>query len=206
VIHDEPVATLGEEAIAYRTMTNSLRAARVIPCDATPFSAAISPHIDESDEAIVRDLEELPLSSVRQLSRATHLPKTTVYRRLSEKLGFTARHLRCVPHILSDDQTIIPVQRSKPLLTMLRRQETRDWHEILILDESWFYDLREHEPIWPSPHGKVPDRERVAIQSRKVMFAIVCDPTGFAAVTALDSGCTFNAGDYASQMLTPFSE
>jgi hypothetical protein len=47
VIDDDLVAMLGEEAIAYSTVTNYLRAARIIPHDA-PFSAATSPHIDES--------------------------------------------------------------------------------------------------------------------------------------------------------------
>jgi hypothetical protein len=96
VIHDHLVATLGEEAIAYSTKKNYLRAARIIPRDATAFSAGTSPHIDESDEDILRALEEFPFFSGRQLSRATTLPKTTVYRRFSEKLGFPVRHLRWI--------------------------------------------------------------------------------------------------------------
>jgi hypothetical protein len=32
------------------------------------------------------------------------------------------------------------------------------------------------------------------------------DPTGFAAVTALESGCKFNAGYYVTKVLTPLSE
>jgi hypothetical protein len=32
------------------------------------------------------------------------------------------------------------------------------------------------------------------------------DPTGFAVVTALESGCKFNAGYYVSKMPTPFCE
>jgi hypothetical protein len=46
VIHDVLVATLGKEAIVYSMATKYLRAARIIPRDVTPFSAAISPHID----------------------------------------------------------------------------------------------------------------------------------------------------------------
>jgi hypothetical protein len=126
VIHDDLVATLGAKAIAYSTVTNYLRAARTIPRDATPFEAATSPHIDKSDEAILRALEESAFSSVRQLSRATHLLKTTIYRRLSEKLGFPARHLRWVPHILSDNPKAKRVQCSQSLLMILRAQETRD--------------------------------------------------------------------------------
>jgi hypothetical protein len=93
------VATLGEKAIAYSTMTKYLREVQTSPDEATPSSDAISCHTDNSDEAILRALEKLPFSSVRQLSHATHLPKATASMRLSEKLWFTARHFRWVPHI-----------------------------------------------------------------------------------------------------------
>jgi hypothetical protein len=38
VIHDDLVATLGAEAIAYSTLTKYLRAALTIACNATPLS------------------------------------------------------------------------------------------------------------------------------------------------------------------------
>jgi histone-lysine N-methyltransferase SETMAR len=38
------------------------------------------------------------------------------------------------------------------------------------------------------------------------MLTIVWDPTEFAVVTVLESGCKFNAGYSASKVLTPFSE
>jgi hypothetical protein len=47
------------------------------------------------------------------------------------------------------------------------------------------------------PYGKVPDRERVTIRSRKVMRTLVCGPAGF----AFDSGCKFSAGCYVSKVL-----
>jgi hypothetical protein len=102
VIHDDLVATLGEEAIAYSTVRKYLHEAQTGRDDAMPLSEEISLHIDDSDEAILSALEELPFSSVRQLSHAAHLPTTTVYTRLSAKLGFTARHRQWVPHILSE--------------------------------------------------------------------------------------------------------
>jgi hypothetical protein len=133
VMHDDLVATLGEEALAYITVTNYPWAARIIPRDATQFSDAISPHIDLSDEAILRALEELSFSSVRQLTYATHLPVITVYWRLSAKLGFTPRHLRWVPHIVSDHQKATRVKCSRSLLTILRGEKTRAWQDIVTL-------------------------------------------------------------------------
>jgi DNA-binding IclR family transcriptional regulator len=43
---------------------------------------------------ILAALEDNPFASVRQLSRLTHLPSTTVYRRLTQSLGFAARHVQ----------------------------------------------------------------------------------------------------------------
>jgi hypothetical protein len=44
------------------------------------------------------------------------------------------------------------------LLTILRAQETRVWHDIVILDESWFYYMIDHQVIELPRDGKVPDR------------------------------------------------
>jgi hypothetical protein len=89
VIQDDLVATLGDERIAYSTVTKYLREVQTGPDNATALPEKISPHIDDSDEAILRVLGESSFSSVQHLFCAIHLPKTTVYRRFSEKLGFT---------------------------------------------------------------------------------------------------------------------
>jgi hypothetical protein len=64
VIHDDLVATLDAEAMVYRPVTNYLRAVRIIPRDACSLSAPISPHIEESDDAILRAFAELSFSPV----------------------------------------------------------------------------------------------------------------------------------------------
>jgi hypothetical protein len=120
VIHNDLVATLGEEAIAYRTVTKYLREVQTGPDDATALPEEMSPHSGDSDEAILRALEEFSFSRVQHLSCGIHRPKTTVYRRFSEKLPFMARHLRCVPWILTDDQKAILVKCSRSLRTILR--------------------------------------------------------------------------------------
>jgi predicted cupin superfamily sugar epimerase len=99
-----------------------------------------------------------------------------------------------VPHILSEAQNAIWVQCSQSLLTILREKQARAWHDIVTLDESWFYYITDHEPIWLPPDGKVPDRERITMESKKAMLTIVCGPTGFAVVTALESAYKSNAG------------
>jgi hypothetical protein len=94
VIHNNLVATLAEEAIAYSTVTEHFRETQNSPGDPIQLSDATSPHIDDSDQAILRALEELPSSSVRQLSGVTLLPKITAYRQFYAKHGFAPPHLR----------------------------------------------------------------------------------------------------------------
>jgi hypothetical protein len=69
----------------------------------------------------------------------------------------------------------------------------------VILDESWFSYITDHELIWLPPDGNDPDLERVTIQSKKVMFTILWTPTGFSVLIALGSGCKFNAGHSISR-------
>jgi hypothetical protein len=105
IIQNSLVATLGEESLAYRTKMKSL-CERVSPGNIAPLSDVTSAHIDDSDERILRVLEELPFSSVRQLLCAIRRPKTTVYRQLYEKLAVTPRHLRyCHPGSSASQQT-----------------------------------------------------------------------------------------------------
>jgi histone-lysine N-methyltransferase SETMAR len=86
------------------------------------------------------------------------------------------------------------------------RNQRPDWHDILTLDKSWFHYITDHELRWLPPDGKVPNRERITIESEKAMLPIVWGPTGFAAVTALESGCKFNAGYNVSKVLISLFE
>jgi hypothetical protein len=126
--------------------------------------------LHDSNQAIVTALDESPFVSVRQLSRLTHLHSTTVYRRLTQSLGFVARHLRWVPHVLSDAQKGERVNLSRRLLRMRMRmlevQRDRAWHDIVTLDESWFYRSTDYEFVWLPRDEKVPERERHTIQSK----------------------------------------
>jgi hypothetical protein len=46
------------------------------------------------------------------------------------------------------------------LLQILSVQSTRQWHDIVTLDESWIYLLSDHDLIWTSPGEIVVDREQ----------------------------------------------
>jgi hypothetical protein len=144
-IHDDIVATLGPDAVSYSSVTRYLREARLPPSKPGPHPTDIQRDLDDSDQAIFAALEGSLYTSVRQLSRLTHLLSTAVSRCLTQSMGFVARHLRCVPHALSDAQKGERVNLSRRLLRMLEVQRDRTWHDIVTRDESWFYLSTDYE-------------------------------------------------------------
>jgi hypothetical protein len=83
--------------------------------------------------------KEKSFSPVRELARVTHIPCATVHRRPIKLLAFVRRLLCWVPHLLSDAQKVRCVKLYSSLLPMLEVQEQRAWHDVVTLDESWFY-------------------------------------------------------------------
>jgi hypothetical protein len=67
------------------------------------------------------------------------LSRSIVHRHLTDSLDFTVRHLLWIRNRPLDDPNTIRINLSRELLRALERQQTRDWHNILTLDESWFY-------------------------------------------------------------------
>jgi hypothetical protein len=56
------------------------------------------------------------------------------------------------------------------LLHTLSVQSTRQWHDIVTLDESWISLFSEHDLMWTAPGESVIDRERHTVQSPKFML------------------------------------
>jgi hypothetical protein len=158
-IHDDTVATLGFDAVSCSSIVCCLGEAQFPPSKPEPHPADVQTYLDDSDQVILVALEDNPFASVRQLSRLTHLSSTTVYRRLTQLLGFVVRRLRWMPHALSDAQKGERVNLSQRLLRMLEVQRDRAWHDIVTLDESWFYLSTDYEFVWLS----LPSRQRFPV-------------------------------------------
>jgi hypothetical protein len=93
-IHKDLMDTLGLDAVVDSSLTRYLREGWYLPSDQGTPSVEDDRDIDEADQAILFTLDQNPFASVRQLSQLTHIPSTTIYRRLTQSLGFTTRHLR----------------------------------------------------------------------------------------------------------------
>jgi hypothetical protein len=115
-IHDDIIATIGPDAVSYSSVTRYLCETGFPPSKPEPNPVDVQRDLDDSDQAILTGLEDSPFASVRQLSRLAHLPSTIIYRCLPQLLECVARHLRWVPHPLSDAQKGGRVNLSRRLL------------------------------------------------------------------------------------------
>jgi hypothetical protein len=86
---------------------------------------------------------------------------------------------------------------------MLEIQQVRCWHNIVTLDESWFYLSTDHEMIWIQSDEKLPEKERHTIQSKTLMVTIVWNLSGFHFINVLSNGCKFNTSHYVTNILLP---
>jgi hypothetical protein len=155
-IHDDLVRTLGKDTIAYSTVTKYARNAQFSGRkEATPPEA---PYVERSPvyEAILTDLAEFlsPFSAVRELARRICLPRSTLHRHrhrhrhLTQSFCFTSWCDIFDGSPTFDggtEQKQIRVQMAIELLQVFSVQSTRQWHDIVTLDESWIYLFSEHQ-------------------------------------------------------------
>jgi hypothetical protein len=59
------------------------------------------------------------------------------------------------------------VTLSQELLSMLKRQKQRSWHDIVTLNDSWFYLNTEHKLLWFQPDEKICEKERRTFSRKK---------------------------------------
>jgi hypothetical protein len=191
--------------VSYGSVTRHLREARFPPSKPEPHSAGVQRDLDDSDQAILVALEDSPFASVRQLSRLTHLPSTTVYCRLTQSLGFVAHHLRWVPHALSDAQKGERINMPRRLLRMLEVQRDPAWHDIIILDELWFYLSTDYEFAW-LPRDKKFLKENDTQFNRKIHGHNHLESARVPFHQSSQKSCKFNADCYIVAILDPWCQ
>jgi hypothetical protein len=70
-----------------------------------------------------------------------------VHQHLTKSLGFALKHLRWVPHTLTNTQKAQRITLSNQLLLGLLSIKHHGCHIVITIDESWFYPLTVHEQI-----------------------------------------------------------
>jgi hypothetical protein len=132
-IHDELIAVLGSDAIGYSTVTKYLRQTRRPPI---PMETLENPPNTVTDDAILDTFQQQLFSLVRELAKLTCIQRSTIHRHLIQTLGFVVKHLRWVPHSLTDAQKPSHVFLANQLLSEFCSIKHHGWEFIVTLDES----------------------------------------------------------------------
>jgi hypothetical protein len=94
VVYIEFEAVVHQKAVYYSTVTKYLHVASLGGKDAVQADSEDTVHTNLVDQAILQALGFQPFASVCQIFRTIFLLKSTVYKHLSESLGFISQRLR----------------------------------------------------------------------------------------------------------------
>jgi hypothetical protein len=78
-VHGDQMRELGQNAVTYSTVTKYVRSKKFPPKNDGPPSEPMTVEPGPVDQAILTTLADCPFSSVRELSRLTCLPRSTVH-------------------------------------------------------------------------------------------------------------------------------
>jgi hypothetical protein len=92
------------------------------------------------------------------------------------------------------------------LLEVLSVQSTRQWHDIVTLDELWIYLFSEHDLVLTATGEIVVDREQHIVQSPKSMLTVVWNPIEFHVLKAPPKGRKFNTQYHTNDILLAISD
>jgi hypothetical protein len=80
------------------------------------------PSLDDVDAAILKQLLEAPLSSLRTLSEDLHILRITVWEHMTKSLSLQCRHFKWVSYMLAEKLRRKRVHGAKALLKVLEAQ------------------------------------------------------------------------------------
>lgn len=169
----------------------------------TPNNPPGRPSDPEIDAKIRGVLDDIPSASTRLIGEEIKHSHSTVYRHLTQSMGYHYRCIRWIPHFLNEDQKRTRVQRAKELLTLLHTQDRLKWKFIYTGDESWFFYDNQIKKLWLESDAERPKAERPDILTKKIMVCIFWNPHGIVVIKAMERGHAINSGTFINEILKP---
>jgi hypothetical protein len=139
--------------------------------------------IDHIDVLIMKQFSETPFASVRSLSEDLKIPKTTVWRRLTESFQVKSRHFKWVPYMLTERFRQKRVDGARTFLNALEAQQRIEFRDIVTADEGWIYLHMIPHLIWIGSDEIAPTRPRMVISPTNEMLPLFW---GIRGVTLVD--------------------
>jgi transposase len=138
-IHSRLLHAFAEDAYTLSSVYEWIRAFRTGRTSVVDEHRSGRPRLDHIDSKILSLFQENEFHSTRSLAQELGISVSTVYDRLLHVLGFSLRHLRWVPHLLTTELKNLKVTTSTEMLRILQDQERMNFNGTVTGDESWFF-------------------------------------------------------------------
>jgi len=154
---------------------------------------------EENVEKIRLAIAKCSKISVKTLEENLSIPGTTIFRILTENLGYRKICARFVPHKLTDDQKLQRVEHSKELVRAHRR-DPNFIKNIVTGDETWCFqydpETKRQSAEWKLPEEARPQKSRLEKSKVKTMLVCFYDYKGIVHKEFLPHGQTINGDVY----------
>jgi hypothetical protein len=116
------------------------------------------PRLDHIDSKTVSLFSENGFHGVRALAQEVRVSLSTVWDRLANVLGFSSRHARRVPRVLTAELKVQRITRSIEMLRILQTQEPTNFAGVVTGDESWSFLGYSRNRVWRLGDENVSER------------------------------------------------
>jgi hypothetical protein len=121
-------------------------------------------------------------------------------------IGFKSFHLPWVPHLLTEHLRQKRKDDARAVLPLLHAAKRDGWHHLVTGDESWFFFDTSPRRMWTLSRDDVDTKPRQKIQSKKFIFTIISNPTGFYAVDRFPNDAKMNSDYFLPNVLISFEQ
>jgi hypothetical protein len=130
----------------------------------------------------------------------------TVLEHLHMSISFKSFHFHWVPHLLTDDGGHKRKEYATAILPFLHAVEHDGRHRLVTGDESWFFFETSSRRMWTLSRDDMVTKPKSQIQSKKFMFTIIWNPTGFYVVDRLPNDTKMNSVDFVTNIFPPLEK
>ena len=199
---------MGEEAPTLAMITkwfNRFRSGNFSVEDARREGRPKTATNDDNVAAVKAAIEEDSRVTLEKLEELLGIDATSIWRILTENLGFSKKAAKWVPHQLTPEHKASRVIFSRQCLQRFKDGKSAAWKQIVTGDETWIYncdpETKSQSMVWSKIGEPPPKKFRRARSARRTMFAIFFGFKGIVASIPLEERRTVNSEWYTEVCL-----
>ncbi|MDE7383476.1 MAG: hypothetical protein K2M99_06280, partial [Treponemataceae bacterium] len=205
-IHQYLVEHAGQDAYSFSSVRHWLQQIKLNRTDFTDQKPSGRPIDDSIREDVRHQIQSDPYISARHIAKNIGHAPATVTKILHDEEGFKHKHLRKVPHSLTDDKRSQRVEEAKEILRMLESAERSHNSNIITGDESWFYYTNEPDARWIIDGEEIETKVQDSQYKRKKMVTIFIRKNGTFFVELMPCGQTFNSKYFIHEIIPKIND